>query len=105
MEGTDAVLINGGAVVARAQLEDLDLCVGRRTTSHLEMTPPPPSGRLHLGQPDSARQCIGVPIAVSHELSIVKTEFAVFVLEQTFKCCVYDTQCFAWHVIENGHTH
>ena len=52
----DTVLIHA---VAHAQPEDLDLCIGRP----LEITPPPPSDRLHPGQPDSAKLGIGRLVA------------------------------------------
>ena len=43
---------------AQAQPEDPDVCVGIPTASHSEITAPPPSDRLHPGQPDSARPSI-----------------------------------------------
>ena len=58
-EGTELVKINGGAVVAHAQPEDPDLCIGRPVACHPEITPPPP----HPGPPDSARPGIGRRVA------------------------------------------
>ena len=74
--------INGGAAVAHAQPDDADLCIretdcfvacavacGRHEQvhhsqmRHREITPPPPSDRLHPSQPDSSRPDIGGPVA------------------------------------------
>ena len=58
------MLIIGRPVVAHGKPEDPDLCIGRPTAFHPDITPPPPpSDRLHPGQPDSARLGIGGPIA------------------------------------------
>ena len=87
IEGMDTKSINGGAAVAHAQPDDADLCIwetdcvfvacavacGRHEhhsqMRHREITPPPPSDRLHPSQPDSARLDIGwtccFPVTIS----------------------------------------
>ena len=57
------MLLNGGAAVAHAQPGDQGVSIGRPVAFRLEITPPPPSDRLHPGQPDSARPRIGRPVA------------------------------------------
>ena len=50
-------------VLQLAQPEDPELSIGRPIAFHSQGAPPPPPDRLHPGQPNSARPCIGRPIA------------------------------------------
>ena len=74
-DGIDnTVFRNGGSVVAHAQPEDLDLCIGRPVAFHPNITSPPPSDRLNPVQPDSARLGISGDQPSSHHQCPAKTD-------------------------------